>query len=914
MDGQRMPNKTRQITPSRPANTRSADDHYARSARSSSPENRRGNSGNNSSRDNRRNGRDGRNGSNGAGRSNGNNGNNGYRRRSQFRENWRHFGEQVRDFTGQLPLARRAAGNGRRSRRSDRNDRRQQDIDRGWREEEQRWDERPLGEATGETDGYGNSYGDGYSEGFGGAYNDAPGLFPPETGESFGIGDADGRPMGSRDRARGANGSSPLKTRKFSIKLISVLALLSIIVGFCCTQSTLTVVDTASAAVDARAQANAIEGILKGGNAFDTSHLGELQSRLAALNSDLARIQGALPGPIVNTTAGRNLDQTLTMATHLVQAGRYGVDAALILVPHLKGALGDVGSSASTPATTGTPGAKASPTATPTTPTVVPGGLTQADMDRVQQDITIAGNLVQQALVERQAIDDSQLTRIGLGSVASILHKIDGFAPKLPTYLGYADNIVQALPTLLGVTKPAHFLLFNIDSDEMRATGGFMGNYALITVQNGRVIGGVHLRDTFAFDCPGGTDRCVAAGPPIPPEYAWMNAFPESFRMRDSNVSPDFPTSAKLIMQKYQDEGGQPVDGIVMITPEIIKDILKVTGSLKVDGFDQQVDAKNLQDVIHYYHILNRNNFGKVGGNSAKKAIDAQLGSALLHKVGQLSAQQQAALMKSILEGFNTRDVQVYFNDPRIEGVLSALHMDSTITMPAGMDGLMVSDNNTGATYYSRDMLESVVDTITIDSQGVATHDMTLTYKLPLIQHLYTPIYVDNNGSSLTWYTGVTRVIVPETAQPIDGRYVPDGTPTGTMTAMQVDECNITANQSIPGCPLLAAPEPGHQVWAARINNMQVGTDSVIFHMKWTTPNVLKTVDGKKQYNLRIYKQAGSHIAYDIKIIPPTGAQVLQPLVSPLKTPTGVTPGTFAEFTSPSLVKDILLTAIFIGG
>ncbi|HEU5347568.1 MAG TPA: hypothetical protein VFU63_03035, partial [Ktedonobacterales bacterium] len=299
-----MPNKTRQITPSRPANTRSADDHYARSARSSSPENRRGNSGNNSSRDNRRNGRDGRNGSNGAGRSNGNNGNNGYRRRSQFRENWRHFGEQVRDFTGQLPLMRRAAGNGRRSRRSDR---RQQDVDRGWREHEKILNERPLGEAIGETDGYGNSYGEGYGEGYdggsSGAYNDAPGRFPPETGEGFGVGDADGLPIGSRDRAGGANGSSALKRRKVSIKLISVLALLSIIVGFCCTQSTLTIVDTASAAVDARAQANAIEGILKGGNAFDTSHLGELQSRLAALNSDLARIQGAIPGPIVNTTA-----------------------------------------------------------------------------------------------------------------------------------------------------------------------------------------------------------------------------------------------------------------------------------------------------------------------------------------------------------------------------------------------------------------------------------------------------------------------------------------------------------------------------------------------------------------------------------------------------------------------------------
>lgn len=734
--------------------------------------------------------------------------------------------------------------------------------------------------------------------------------------------DGYGRPASSQKGGRGKPSRRRLRDRNYSIKVVMVLALMSVIVGFCCTQSTLQVVNVAYAAYDAKAQVNALQALAKGGNVTDTDHLTEMQTRLVRLNEDLYRLQSAIPSPVASTSTGTSLNHTLTMALDLVQAGRYGLDAALILVPHLKGVLSDVGSASATPTATatGTAAAKPSPTAAATagaTPTatstagnVASGGLTMDDVTRIQQDIAYAGVLAQRALTERQYVNDSQLRSIGLGSVVSILQKMDSVAPKLPTYLSYANSISAALPDLLGITKPAHFLLFDMDSDEMRSTGGFLGNYALITVQNGKLIGGVHLNDTFRFDCPGGNDWCASHGPPVPQQYAWMNAFPESFRMRDSNVSPDFPTSAKLVMQKYQQEGGQAVDGVIMITPEIIKDILKVTGPLTITGYPISVNAQNLQDVIHYYHILNRNNFTTVDGNSAKKVFDSLLGSALLHTVGTLSAAQQSALMKEILEGFSTKDVQVYLNDTRVESVLSEMHYDSTIPMPSGMDGIMLSDTNVGATYYSRDMEETVKDTITFDSKGNALHDMTVTYTLPDINHMYTKIYVDNDGNAYSWYSGVMRMIVPAGSTPIDGNYLPDG----TLTATQIEQCNISTYQpGIPPCGILSAPEAGHVVWAGRINNMQVGDHDITFHMKWMTPNVLKSTDGKMQYNLEIYKQAGTHITYDITIIPPSKQQIAQPLTNPLRTPAKATPGSSVQFTSPSLVKDTLLTVTFVG-
>lgn len=828
MDGQRTPQRTRQLTPSRPAGNRNADDRNGRGTRSSSAGN--------------------------------------------GRNRMHNFGDRMREFTGRMPLVRQITGR-QRARR----------IDREW----EQWQD------AGTDDGWGA-----------GGSQDNGGLGKPGMAEAY------ARPSGARksgDNGKSGKGSgsssgrTKLRDRNFSMKVIAVVALMSVIVGFCCTQSTLTVVDAASAALDAKAQATAIEGMLKGGNFADVNHLTEMQTRLTALNSDLVRLQSAIPGPVAGTASGRNLSETLTMARHLVQAGHYGLDAALILIPHLKGALTDIGKNAgATPTLSGSPSATrtASPTATTapsptaTTPpanTTISGGVTMEDVSRAQEDIAIAGALAQQALAERQNIDDKQLSSIGLGSIVSILHKMDKVAPQMPTYLGYADKVMQALPDLLGITKPAHFLLFNIDSDELRSTGGFMGNYAVLTVQNGRLIGGVHLNDIYSLDCPLGFTKCPPN--PIPAQDSWMNSDTSHFGMRDSNLSPDFPTSAKLILQMYQKESGKTADGIIMITPTIIKDILKMTGKITVPGFSPSVDETNLQEVIHYYHILNRNTV--VNGKSTTKALDSVLGSTLLKRVGSLSAAQQNTLVKSILQGIGTKDLQLYFDDDRIQSVLSALHMDSTVPMPKGEDGLLVTDVNTGATYFSNDLQEKVVDTITFDSKGNAIHDMTITYHLPIVKHLYTPIYTQD-GAQITWYTSVSRVIVPE------GSTALDNTPT-------VVQCSFSTT-----CDVIDAPEAGHVVWATRIFSMQTSPDTeLILHMKWTTPNVLKSVDGKQQYKLLLYRQASSHIAYDITIKPPSNSQIVQPLPAPLKTATATSGA--AHFTIDSLPKDAVLTVSFAG-
>ncbi|MGE5333061.1 MAG: hypothetical protein ACM3N4_00040, partial [Nitrososphaerota archaeon] len=131
----------------------------------------------------------------------------------------------------------------------------------------------------------------------------------------------------------------------------------------------------------------------------------------------------------------------------------------------------------------------------------------------------------------------------------------------------------------------------------------------------------------------------------------------------------------------------------------------------------------------------------------------------------------------------------------------------------------------------------------------------------------------------------VVRILVPAQA---------------TLQAQAVVQCPS-------GCYEVAAPEAGHQVWAVRIQDMQRG-QTVVLHVTWTTPAVLQTVNGTRQYQLQLYRQAGNHIRYAITIKPPAKSQITLPLPSPFTTPAQTTPGTAAAFSVPVLLKDTRLT------
>lgn len=609
--------------------------------------------------------------------------------------------------------------------------------------------------------------------------------------------------------------------------LLSGLILLCFLLGYGGIIGAFTVTDALAAARDAKTQGAAIQGILSGGHLTDVGTLTELRGHLQSLDSDLSRIQSDVPAqPLASGVFGGAAPlRALGMAQDLTRAGLHGVDAGLLIAPHIKGVIGSL-------TATSSGGSAKNPSGSTTD-----SPLTLDEINQASTHVNAAGSLVIQALAERAHLSDSDLQALGLGSFVHILHTLDAFAPQLPTYLGYGRQILAALPDLLGITKPVNYLLFDLDSDELRPSGGFQGVYSVLTFKGGKLAKGIHLQNIYTIDCPNGFPPNCAVHL-LPASYHW---FTYHDGLRNANLDPDYPATARLDERMLGVDHGPAVAGVISLTPIIIQQALTLTGPLAVPGYPQKMTAQNFSELIHYYHSI----AGSVN-ISKSKAFDAAAGSALLHAFSKLSQQDQSKFMQLILADLRAGDLQVYFNDQRVESVLSALGLDGALQKPAG-DTFEVVNANHGANYANVDVTATQTDQVVIDAQGSATHTLTISYHFPAKSHLYTSQLVDV-------YRDFIQVLAPSHARLL----------------------------SIRGCAPVKITEPGWADWGCDMTLWRGGNATVVF--KWVTPNVTaKAPNGAIQYNLLVQRQAGTHDELSITVTPPAGAKLAQPLAAGLK-------------------------------
>src|SRR5207249_2837438 len=101
------------------------------------------------------------------------------------------------------------------------------------------------------------------------------------------------------------------------------------------------------------------------------------------------------------------------------------------------------------------------------------------------------------------------------------------------------------------------------DSAELRPTGGFIGNYGLVRLSGGR-IADLSFADTGTLDVP---YQHSGASSPIVAPFSEYLPFAGWWALRDSNVYPDFPTSARRAAAFTVEEGGaERVDGVIGLT------------------------------------------------------------------------------------------------------------------------------------------------------------------------------------------------------------------------------------------------------------------------------------------------------------------------------------------------------------
>lgn len=228
------------------------------------------------------------------------------------------------------------------------------------------------------------------------------------------------------------------------------------------------------------------------------------------------------------------------------------------------------------------------------------------------------------------------------------------------TQLGAAQNALAQTQIIHDqlLTGRRQILIVLQNTHELRATGGFMGSYAIVTLNHGQ-LEHVEIQDIYV---PDGQFIGFVTAPPGVQEYLSSG---RGLRLPDANWWPDFPASAQQILTYFALGNESGLDGMVAVNLEVIEALLTVTGDVYVPDYQLTVTPENLADALR----SQRDDF--FPGSIAKQHILERVFNQVKFKLAELTPAQQRQLAQVIHQAIQHKQLQLYANDDQLQSLLN---------------------------------------------------------------------------------------------------------------------------------------------------------------------------------------------------------------------------------------------------
>lgn len=292
---------------------------------------------------------------------------------------------------------------------------------------------------------------------------------------------------------------------------------------------------------------------------------------------------------------------------------------------------------------------------------------------------------------------------------------------------------LEIAPQALGLSSPKNYLLLFQNDKEIRPTGGFMTAYATLTLNNGQV-SSTTSDDIYRLD-EKLLNTCLTKICPLAPPAPIVKYLPEvtgkersAWSMRDSNISPDVPTSAKEFERMYQFLGeGLPFDGIIYIDSQVVEELIEVTGPIDVYGtrYSAEIDKRcNCSNVI--YELESYAEIAAKGEKDRKAVLGVLMQQILAKSVGS-DVEKLPQLIETIANLANHKHVMFYMHDSNIQQALANLNWTGQIKNYDG-DFLHINDANFAGGKSNLYVNQTVTQEINIKN-GSVTKKISIEYK-----------------------------------------------------------------------------------------------------------------------------------------------------------------------------------------
>ncbi|MCE9642766.1 MAG: DUF4012 domain-containing protein [Candidatus Andersenbacteria bacterium] len=314
--------------------------------------------------------------------------------------------------------------------------------------------------------------------------------------------------------------------------------------------------------------------------------------------------------------------------------------------------------------------------------------LAQPELANAEQDISSAND---------------QLAGVSTGmlpkQVADQVITLKTVLPKLLAVIHHLNSESGTLLTLLGADRDRQYLIMFANNDELRPVGGFIGSTAVVNVSKGKV---ENIDVQSVYDRDGQLKTVIAPPEPLTP-------ITDRWYLRDSNWFVDYKKDAQKASDFLEQENGPTVDGVILFTPDVIKNLLSVTGPIHVPGYDVDVTADNFVTVTqgevtyNYDHLVNK-----------PKQFLADLTPILLSKLfasadDTAKPADRLATLTAITNSLSDKDILLYFKNESAQQEVENLGWSGVI--PQDTQGFLMIDNANIGGHKSDQFVSQEIDT-----------------------------------------------------------------------------------------------------------------------------------------------------------------------------------------------------------
>lgn len=315
----------------------------------------------------------------------------------------------------------------------------------------------------------------------------------------------------------------------------------------------------------------------------------------------------------------------------------------------------------------------------------------------------------------------------------------DFIKTKLTDIIDISSATIDFWPDIFGFNGQKTYLVLFQNNMELRPGGGFIGSYAILTLEKGRVVS-FKIYDSYDAD---GQLRAH-----VEPPFAIRRFLPLThWYLRDSNFNLDFSKGAVASAIFLNSETHQAVDGVIGVDLFFIKNLLLATGPVQVPDYKETVSTDNFYQITQTH--AQKDFFP---GSTQKKDFLRSFYNSLFAKITTdknlsyfelLNALTTSIYEKHILFAFNNPNIQAAF---AVNGWSSALLDERKKEKGVINDFMGINEANLGANKVNYYITRSISQNVVIAEDGTVSENLTIAIK---------------NASQDKPYKNYLRIILP---------------------------------------------------------------------------------------------------------------------------------------------------------